>query len=190
MMMITFILRYSPLLDMWFLSMHSHVILSTWVTNFFIEHFWISTKVVKLQRWHGWCHMKLLPSQCILCTPYNHAPCCLMQSHIRKVYACLAATCHLHFWQNDWDLLRATAVTRGWNRYQKKESTQKVDPGEEIFPTAPAGIWTCNLSITRFCTDFHTVLTPLSTCGVFMRVFKSDFSAAHQGLFYCYSFML
>ena len=22
---------------------------------------------------HGWCHMKLLPSQRILCTPYNHA---------------------------------------------------------------------------------------------------------------------
>ena len=36
-----------------------------------------------------------------------------MQSHIRKVYACLAVTCHLHFWQNDRDLLRATAVTRG-----------------------------------------------------------------------------
>ena len=33
-----------------------------------------------------------------------------MQSHIRKVYACLAVTCHLHFWQNDRDLLRATAV--------------------------------------------------------------------------------
>ena len=23
----------------------------------------------------------------VLCTPYNHAPCCFMQSHIRKVYA-------------------------------------------------------------------------------------------------------
>ena len=32
-----------------------------------------------------------------------------MQSHIRKVHACLAVTCHLHFWQNDRDLLRATA---------------------------------------------------------------------------------
>ena len=29
--------------------------------------------------------------------------------HIRKVYACLAVTCHLHFWQNDRDFLRATA---------------------------------------------------------------------------------
>ena len=45
----------------------------------------------------------------VLCTPYNHAPCHFMQSHIRKVYACLAVTCHLHFWQNDRGLLRATA---------------------------------------------------------------------------------
>ena len=34
-----------------------------------------------------------------------------MQSYIRKVYAYLAVTCHLHFWQNDRGLLRATAVT-------------------------------------------------------------------------------
>ena len=54
----------------------------------------------------------------VLCTPYNHAPCHFMQSHIRKVYACLAVTCHLHFWQNDQDLLRATVVTRGWNGYR------------------------------------------------------------------------
>ena len=33
----------------------------------------------------------------VLCTPYNHAPCHFMRSHIRKVYACLAVTCHLHF---------------------------------------------------------------------------------------------
>ena len=40
--------------------------------------------------------------------------------HIRKVYACLAVTCHLHFWQNDRDFLRATVVTRGWNGYRNK----------------------------------------------------------------------
>ena len=61
----------------------------------------------------------------VLCTPYNHAPCHFMQSHIRKVYACLAVTCHLHFWQNDRDLLRATAVTRGWNGYQNKSQHRK-----------------------------------------------------------------
>ena len=40
-----------------------------------------------------------------------------MKSRIRKVYACLAVTCHLHLWQNDRDLLHATAVPRGWNVY-------------------------------------------------------------------------
>ena len=48
----------------------------------------------------------------VLCKPYNHAPCHFMQSHIRKVHTYLAAICHLHFWQNDRGLLRATAVTR------------------------------------------------------------------------------
>ena len=52
-----------------------------------------------------------------------------MHSYIRKVYVCLAVTCHRHFWQNDLDLLRATAVT-----------AQKVDPGQEHFPAAAAGI--------------------------------------------------
>ena len=54
----------------------------------------------------------------VLCTPYNHASCHFMQSHIRKLFACLAVTCHLHFWPNDLDLLRATEVTRGWNGYR------------------------------------------------------------------------
>ena len=40
------------------------------------------------------------------------------------VYACLGVTCHLHFCQNDRDLLRATAVTRGWNGHRIRVSTQ------------------------------------------------------------------
>ena len=70
----------------------------------------------------------------VLCTPYNHAPCHFMQSHIHKVYACLAATCHLHFWQNYRDLLRATAVTLGWNGYPNESQHKKIDPGEENLP--------------------------------------------------------
>ena len=71
-----------------------------------------------------------------------------MQSHIRKVYACLAVTCHLHFWQNDRGLLHATAVTMGVERIPKLESAQKVDPGEESAHTAPAVIQTRDLLIT------------------------------------------
>ena len=54
------------------------------------------------------------------------------------MYAWLAVTCHLYFWQNDRDLLRATAATRGWNGY-RNESAQKVDPGEEILPPLQQG---------------------------------------------------
>ena len=51
---------------------------------------------------------------------------------------CLGLTCHLHFWQNERDLIRATAVTRGWNG-QPNESAHKVNSGEENSPAAPAG---------------------------------------------------
>ena len=60
-----------------------HVILHVWLA-FFIARFWISTEVVYLQRWHGWCHMKLLPSRRVLCTPQNHASCHSMSRHFRN----------------------------------------------------------------------------------------------------------
>ena len=93
-----------------------------------------------LQRWHGWWHVKLLPSRRVLCTPYNNAPCHLKQSHIRRVHACLAVTCHLHFWQNDRDLLRAIAVTWGWNGYLNKSQHRKFTPEKKIFPPLLQGL--------------------------------------------------
>ena len=51
---------------------------STWVTSFvalFFFFFWISTEVVYLQCWHGWCHMKLQPSRrksCVHHTTMHH----------------------------------------------------------------------------------------------------------------------
>ena len=74
-----------------------------------------------------------------LCTPYNHAPCHFMQSHIRKVYACLAVTCHLHFWQNDRDLSRATVVTRRWNGYRNKSQHRKSTLEKKILPPLQQG---------------------------------------------------
>ena len=66
-------LLYSAILRSWADSLRSHVILHEWIA--FYSAFWISTEVVYLQRWHGWCHKNLPPSRHILCTPYNHAPC-------------------------------------------------------------------------------------------------------------------
>ena len=83
--------------------------------------------------------MNLLPSRRVLCTPYNHAPCYFMQSHIRKVYACLAVTYELHFWQDDRDLLRATAVTRGWDGYRNRSQHRKLTLEKKILPPLPQG---------------------------------------------------
>ena len=48
---------------------------STRVTSILLRVFWISNEVVYLQRWHGWCHGKLLPSQrkfCVHRTTMHH----------------------------------------------------------------------------------------------------------------------
>ena len=59
--------------------------------------------------------------------------------HIRKVYACLAVTWHLHFWQNDRDFLRATVVTRGWNGYRNKSQHRKSTLEKKILPPFQQG---------------------------------------------------
>ena len=116
------------------------MILHEWLAYFIARFFFfISTEVVYLQRWHGWCLMTLLPSRRVLCTPYNHAPYHFMQSHIREVHACLAVTCHLHFWQSDRGLLRATAVTRGWNGYRNRSQHRKSTLENKIPPPLPQG---------------------------------------------------
>ena len=84
-------------------------------------------------------HKTAAVSAQVLCTPYNHAPRHFMQSHIPKVYACLPVTCHLHLWQNDRDLLRATAVTRGWNGYRNKSQHRKLTLEKKIFPVLRQG---------------------------------------------------
>ena len=115
-------------------SLRSHVILYEWIA---LPRFWISTEVVYLQRWPGWCYMKLLPPRRVLCTSYTHTPCHFMQSHIHKVHACLVVTGHLNFWQKDRDLLRATAVTRWWNGYRNKIQHRKLTPEKKNPPPPP-----------------------------------------------------
>ena len=53
--------------------------------------------------------------------------------------ACLAVTCHLHFWQNDRDFLRATVVTRGWNGYRNKSQHRKSTLEKKILPPFQQG---------------------------------------------------
>ena len=50
------------------------------------------------------------------------------------MYACLGVPCHLHFWQNDRDLLRVTAVTRRVERTQNKSQHTKLTLEKKIPP--------------------------------------------------------
>ena len=56
-----------------------------------------------------------------LCTSLQYH---FIQSHRYRVHVYLAVTCHLHFWQNDWDLLCATAVTWGGADTKIRVSTE------------------------------------------------------------------
>ena len=63
------------------------------------------------------CHVKLASrlgaSFVYTIQPCTSLQCHFTQNHIGRVQVCLAVTCHLHFWQNDRDLLCATAVHTG-----------------------------------------------------------------------------
>ena len=72
----------------------------------------------------------------VLCTPFNLAS----GGHIGRVYVCLAVTCHLHFWQNDLDILCATAVTWVWNGYRNKSQHRKLTLEKKIFPPLLLGL--------------------------------------------------
>ena len=117
-------------------------------------------------------------SRRILCTPYNHAPCHFMQSHLRKVYACLAVTCHLRFWQNDRGLLRATAVTRGWNGYRNKSQHRKLTLEKKILPPLQQGFEPATLQ-SRVRRSNHWAIP------VHMMIHALTNYAGHQRFLWC-----
>ena len=118
-----------------------------WVTSFiarclFFVCLLLLFEVVYLQRWNGWCHMKLQPSRrksCVHHTTMLHVTSCKATCKV-TAYVCLAVTCHLHFWQHDRDLLRATAVTQGWKGYWNKSLHRKLTLEKKILPQLLQGL--------------------------------------------------
>ena len=81
----------------------------------------------------------------VLCTPYYHAPVyTFIQSHTRRVHICLAVTCHLHVWQNERNLSRATAVALGWNCNRNKSQHRKLTLEKKILLPLLPGIALAN----------------------------------------------
>ena len=89
--------------------------------------------------------------------------------HIRKVYACLAVTCHLHFWQNDRDFLRATAVTRGWNGYRNKSQHRKSTLEKKILPPFQQGFEPATFQSRVRCSNHWAIPAPSLLCSGFSR---------------------
>ena len=79
-LLITFIYRCSPLSS----RLTALACDSTWVNSFYSAFFWISTEVVYLQRWHGWCHKNLLPERVSL------GEFCVHHTTMRRVTSCKA----------------------------------------------------------------------------------------------------
>ena len=153
-------LLYSAVLRSWPDSLHSHVILYDWLA-FYSTFLNIHQSGVLIAL--AWLvpHETAAISAQILCTPYNHAPCHFMQSHIRKVYVCIAVTCHLHFWQNDLDLLPATAVTQEWNGHRNKSQHRKLTREKKIRPPLLQGFEPVTFQSRVRCSNHWAIPPPM-----------------------------
>ena len=105
-------------------------------------HFWIAT-YSSVWLLYGWCHVELLSSQrmfCVHCTATHHLQCHFIWSQICRVRLCLDVTCYLQLWQNDSDLLHATAETQRWNGYRNQSQHRKFSLEKNILPLLLPGI--------------------------------------------------
>ena len=141
----------------WAGSLHSHVILHEWLTYYSAFKKQI-TEVVYLSAgmagatWNCW-HLGAS-------LVYTIQPCHFMQSQLHKVCVCLAVTCHLHFWQNDQDLLRATAVIHGWNGFWNKCQHRKSTVEKNIFLPLLQGFKPATFQSWVQCSNHWAILTP------------------------------
>ena len=101
--------------------------------------------------------------------------------HIRKVYACLAVTCHLHFWQNDRDFLRATVVTRGWNGYRNKSQHRKSTLEKKILPPFQQGFEPATFQSRVRCSNHWAIPAPRSRER---RITLYKLSSISQSIYY------
>ena len=74
----------------------------------------------------------------------------------------LAVTCHLHFWQNDRDFLRATAVTRGWNGYRNKSQHRKSTLEKKVLPPFQQGFEPATFQSRVRCSNHWAIPAPYS----------------------------
>ena len=90
------------------------------------------------------------------------------------MYACLAVTCHLLFWQNDRDFLRATVVTRGWNGYRNKSQHRKSTPEKKILPPFQQGFEPATFQSRVRCSNHWAIPAPRTLLMMNWCLMSSD----------------
>ena len=172
---------FSALKQTWADSWMSHSILNEWLyhmVHIFNIH-WSGVLDSGVWLLHGWCHMKLLPSRHKFCvTMHQFTGSLYSKPHRYKVYVYSAVTCHLHFWQNDWDLLGATAVTRRWNGYRNKSQHRKLTLEKKILPPLQQGFEPTTFQSRVWCSNHWAIpalseWTELRLCLLLLRSFHS-----------------
>ena len=91
------------------------------------------------------------------------------------MYACLAVTCHLHFWQNDRDFLRATVVTRGWNGYRNKSQHRKSTLEKKILPPFQQGFEPATFQSRVRCSNHWAIPAPCNVMCAALPYNLSEF---------------
>ena len=87
------------------------------------------------------------------------------------MHACLAVTCHLHFWQNDRDFLRATVVTRGWNGYRNKSQHRKSTLEKKILPPFQQGFEPATFQSRVRCSNHWAIPAPPRPLFMFFVIY-------------------
>ena len=100
------------------------------------------------------------------------------------MYACLAVTCHLHFWQNDRDFLRATAVTRGWNGYRNKSQHRKSTLEKKILPPFQQGFEPATFQSRVRCSNHWAIPAPQPQVCLKWRVYMPLWGRRHYFIFF------
>ena len=90
------------------------------------------------------------------------------------MYACLAVTWHLHFWQNDRDFLRATVVTRGWNGYRNKSQHRKSTLEKKILPPFQQGFEPATFQSRVWRSNHWAIPSPLPACFLYIFFIASN----------------
>ena len=135
-------LLYSAIPRSWAGSLHSHVILHEWIAFYSAFLNIHRSGVLTALAWLVPQESAARESQSrhVLRTPYKHAPCHFMQSHICKVYACLAVTCHLRFLAEWLGSFTCYCGNMGVERILNKSQHRKLTLEKKILPPFQQGL--------------------------------------------------